>query len=529
MNSFGVKFIGHNIPRVLPIDFSTIFAFRVHNTLNRDLYFQSHASFYGSPINDPRSKLSVLLNGVFLKTVLIDKDCLRRKTRTTLYFPFRVSDEGEYCLQIVMGEERPNAVSNEGLVLFETSLRVKMNCPGFILRRMIRHGLFTFLHTEIPIQLKRLKLQFYKKKLDYCHHNSERKKRTINQYKEINRELAFMEKQVRKLRVASLPCYLGIDTSYRCNLKCKMCFRRHVDIDYNSRPDMSDDTLDRLINELFPTAITLNLSSVGEPLNSIHVDKILKACIVYQVYLSITTNGTLIRGDDFIKKLVSVLHYIEISVDSADPNVFEKLRTGASYEYVIQNARKLGAIRRSLPEPKFNLAFSMTLFRENLKEIPDVLHIVSEVGGNLLKTDIGVIFSKKELHQSVLSCPSDYNEMYKTAHEKAKQLGITLMMRPPFSEKSQTQTIRNSFCDYLYLSMCVSSEGELNPCYFQPISSLNVKKGFRTAWNSKLIQQLRLEHATNTGNQVCKDCHLFLEGNDSLKSRRKQFLEGDAL
>ena len=34
-----------------------------------------------------------------------------------------------------------------------------------------------------------------------------------------------MEKQVRKGRVASLPCYLAIDTTSKCDLDCKMCFR----------------------------------------------------------------------------------------------------------------------------------------------------------------------------------------------------------------------------------------------------------------------------------------------------------------
>jgi hypothetical protein len=91
---------------------------------------------------------------------------------------------------------------------------------------------------------------------------------------------------------------------------------------------------------------------------------------------------------------------------------FKAFRSGASYQKVLHNASKLGAIRRALPEPKFNLGFSMTLFRENLEEIPDVLRVVAEVGGNFLKADIGVIFSKKELAQSVLKCPDLYNEIY---------------------------------------------------------------------------------------------------------------------
>jgi len=308
-----------------------------------------------------------------------------------------------------------------------------------------------------------------------------------------------------------------------------MCFRQYVDINFNLKPDMSADTLDQLISELFPTALTLNLSTLGEPLITKHIEKILKACSDYQVYLSITTNGTLLKRDDFIKKLASVLHYIEISFDSAYPERFETLRCGASYEGVLQNAAKLGAIRRGLPNPKFNLGFSMTLFRENLTEIPDVLRIVSEVGGNFLKTDIGVIFSKGDWQQSILTCPEVYNEIYEIAHEKARQTGIRLLMRPPFSEHCQTKAARYGICDYLYLSACVRSEGTLNPCYFEPLSPINAKSGFRAAWNSEMMQRLRLEHDTEKGPPLCRDCYVILEGTDSVENRKKQFLKGDAL
>jgi len=464
-----------------------------------------------------------------LTDFLIYNDCLRSGERATLFFPFRTKDEGEYRLQIVMVEQHGRAVSDKNWSLFEMILQVKRNLSGFKLKQKVRYGLFTFLYSESSIQLKRLQLLFYRLKLFCHHHESSFKEQTLKQLKEINRELAFMEKQSRKLKVTSLPCYLGIDSTTKCNLRCISCFRNYVDVDYNSKPDMSTDTLNQLIKELFPTALTLNLSTIGEPLLSLQIEKILKACSDYKVSLSFTTNGTLLRGDDFLRRLVSVLHYIEISFDSASPELFGKLRSGASYEGVLTNAVRLGQIRRSLPDPKFNLGFSMTLFRENLKETPDILSIVSEIGGNFLKTDIGVIFSKRDLQRSVLTCPDLYNETYEIAHEKARQFGIKLLMRPPFSENCQTAAVSYGICDYLYLSACIRSEGKLNPCYFLSVPSHSEMNEFRTAWNSKIMQELRLENDSNICHPLCKDCYLARKGGDSIEIRRKQFLKGDAL
>ncbi|MFO7600907.1 MAG: SPASM domain-containing protein, partial [Candidatus Desulfacyla sp.] len=287
--------------------------------------------------------------------------------------------------------------------------------------------------------------------------------------------------------------------------------------------------LDQLIQELFPTALTLNLSTVGEPLLSSHIEKILKASADYQVSLSLTTNGTLLKRDDFLKKLASVLQHIEISFDSASPELFERLRLGASYEKILDHATRLGQIRRTMPDPKFNLGFSMTLFRDNLMEVPEVLRMVSEAGGNFLKTDIGVIFSKKHLDQSVINDPDLYNAVYEAAHKKAQQLGINLLMRPPFSQNGRQEAVKVGICDYLYLSACIRSEGELNPCYFPVLSSLSVKNGFRNAWKGESMQRLRRDHDTERCHPLCRDCYLVVEGGVSVEHRRKQFLKGDAL
>ena len=349
----------------------------------------------------------------------------------------------------------------------------------------------------------------------------------MRRYKEANKDLAFMEKQIRRERVASLPCYLAIDTTSKCNLDCKMCFRSYVDVDYNAVPDLPAEILGRLIEELFPTAITLNLSTLGEPLMSPYMDKILDACAAYQVYLSITTNGTMMRGDAFIQKLASVLHHIEISVDSVTPERFKAFRSGASYQKVLHSAAKLGAIRRALPDPKFNMGFSMTLFSENIEELPDVLRVVADVGGNFLKADIGVVFSKKELPLSVLTCPDLYNEMYAIAQAEARAAGINLMMRAPFSD-AKSRSVKYGLCDYLYVSACVRSDGTLSPCYFGP-ALLGLNDTFRSAWNSEVMQQFRRDHDTARAHQLCKSCYVFTDGGDSVESRRQQFLKGDAL
>jgi MoaA/NifB/PqqE/SkfB family radical SAM enzyme len=527
MSSLGVRFLGHNIPRTVRAGSSTMCAFRIENTLDRSLHFQSHATFYAPLINDTRFHLSVRLNGVFVKPVLVEDDCLAPGQQATLYFAFHAGDAGRYRMQVVMAERRFSSVADDEQMLFETDLRITKG-RRFDLSRTIQRGRFTRKYTDTPIREKTQQLSAARQAMASCQDDADRRKDAIAQYKRINKELAFMEKQVRRTQVASLPCYVAIDTTSKCNLECKMCFRSHLDIDHNALPDMPAELVDRLITELFPAAITLNLSTIGEPLMSPYMDKILDACVEYQVYLSMTTNGTLIRGDAFVKKLASVLHHLEISVDSAEPGRFRAYRSGASYEKVLQNASKLGAIRRGLLDPKFNLGFSMTLFRDNLEEVPEMLRIIADLGGNFLKADIGVVFSKKDAPDSVLNCPERYNEMYGIAQEQARAAGMKLMMRPPFTDNEQAKTVKYGICDFLYVSACMRTEGTLSPCYFGP-ALLGVKESFAEAWNSDVMQRLRTDHDTVRGHDLCRSCYVFTDGADTVEHRRKLFFKGDAL
>jgi hypothetical protein len=138
------------------------------------------------------------------------------------------------------------------------------------------------------------------------------------------------------------------------------------------------------------------------------------------------------------------------------------------------------------------------------------------------------IFSKKELPQSVLNCPELYNEMYAIAQAKAQAAGLSLMMRPPFSDV-QTKAVKYGLCDYLYVSAVVRSEGTLSPCYFGP-ALLGLNGGtFRAAWNNTVMQRLRSDHDTTRGHALCLSCYVFTDGGASVETRRKQFLKGDAL
>ena len=59
MKNYGIKLISHNIPKVVPRNFSGVFGFRVQNVSEKALHFHSHYAFYGNPIHGRKFQLQL--------------------------------------------------------------------------------------------------------------------------------------------------------------------------------------------------------------------------------------------------------------------------------------------------------------------------------------------------------------------------------------------------------------------------------------------------------------------------------------
>ena len=124
MQTFGIGSAGHNIPGWLRHGSSHMCAVRVRNTRDHAVYFQSHASFYGTAVPDMRHHISLHVNGVFAKPLLVPDDCLDPGQCVTLYVPFHADEPGAYRLQFMIAEQDADPVTRTGAPLLEAEIEV---------------------------------------------------------------------------------------------------------------------------------------------------------------------------------------------------------------------------------------------------------------------------------------------------------------------------------------------------------------------------------------------------------------------
>ena len=146
--------------------------------------------------------------------------------------------------------------------------------------------------------------------------------------------------------VRDFPLHLDLETTSRCNLRCRFCDRRHLlaeeqigDLDFSFYKKILDEGQGgRLWG--------LKLSYRGEPL--LHPDLVemvayAKSRGVLDVFFN--TNGMLLTEEMALKLMDAGLDRISVSVEGTDPVAFERERVGAKFGRILANLDTLIALR----------------------------------------------------------------------------------------------------------------------------------------------------------------------------------------
>jgi radical SAM protein with 4Fe4S-binding SPASM domain len=162
----------------------------------------------------------------------------------------------------------------------------------------------------------------------------------------------------KKMIVTDFPIHLDIETTSYCNLECGMCSRTvlmKAGKDYVKGKDVEFpmDRYKEIIDEGSDNGLcSLKLQYNGEPLaDSMIVERVKYAKDKGIMDVMFNTNATLLTEEMSWKILEAGLDDIFFSVDSIDPEVYNKIRVGADFHQVVGNIKKFMQI---VKEGKFD-------------------------------------------------------------------------------------------------------------------------------------------------------------------------------
>lgn len=150
--------------------------------------------------------------------------------------------------------------------------------------------------------------------------------------------------------VTDYPIHISFATNNACNLRCPMCPRAYDYTLTREKTTLSLDIFKKIVNEGVANGLmAIRLNKQNEPtLTSNLPEYIAYAKGKGVLDVMINTNAVALTRRLGKALIVSGLDKINISFDSHEKGVYEKIRVGAKFENVVDNIRGFFKLRREL-------------------------------------------------------------------------------------------------------------------------------------------------------------------------------------
>ena len=272
-----------------------------------------------------------------------------------------------------------------------------------------------------------------------------------------------------RTRVPRWPDIVQIESTNLCNAKCVFCPRDEM---YRRQGVMEFDLFRKVVDECATLGIThVRVHNYGEPfLDKQLVEKVRYAKSRGIAEVGMISNGSLITEEVAQGMIDAGLDAINISMDAAGKEVFERTRINLEYDTVINNVKTLVRLREKSGRKRPRLILSFVR-QDNSTEEQAFIKEWSRVADKIHVTDL---------------------------HNWAGTLHGRSNVRYP--------------CYRMWLTFTVLWDGRVSLCCAD-YDGRNVLGDLRTStiaeiWNSPAYLAVRRQHLESGGPEICRSCDL---------------------
>jgi radical SAM protein with 4Fe4S-binding SPASM domain len=276
----------------------------------------------------------------------------------------------------------------------------------------------------------------------------------------------------RAATVAELPEELYLETTNRCNLRCKTC-PQYFGMPEDSA-DLTPDAVRRILSQ-FPTVRRVVLHGIGEPLLNPDLMAIIAAVKERGAQVLFNTNGLLLRPP-FVEPLVrSGLDELRVSIDSASPETFRLVRGANGFDRIIRNVRRLGEVKTALGSATPAVSLWITGMQANVVELPALVRLAAEIGIREVYLQ-RLVYSQRglALEEQALYGRAGERELaaIDEAERLAAELGVALRGSGEGRPLDAGATDSYRACRRPWSLMYVTANGNVLPCCIAPFTGV---------------------------------------------------------
>lgn len=322
-----------------------------------------------------------------------------------------------------------------------------------------------------------------------------------------------------------LPRSIYIEPTSRCNEFCQQCPRTLL-----SREEDRDLTFDdfRYIVDQFPVLERVVLHGLGEPLLNKDVPRMVRYLKDRGTYVLFNSNGIALSEKMGQALIDAGLDEYRLSMDGASREMYAHVRGVDAFDKIWRNVRSFVDLQQAQNASKPAISLWFTAMRENLPELPDVIHLAAEAGirevhmQRLVYFEQGLAQSKQSLFRR---SSKEELDIVRRCEQLCQELGIT------FSAAGSATPIESlvrdfgerpwSGCGRPYTLTYITSSGNILSCCFAPFGHRSAKEyreervlgnifkeSIEDIWNGPRYQEFRRAFESNHPARHCSQCGL---------------------
>ena len=256
--------------------------------------------------------------------------------------------------------------------------------------------------------------------------------------------------------IKNAPNTLVLGVTYRCQLNCVHCgVNGYFD---QNKAELTTGEIKKIILQAQRLGVYIVVFFGGEPLLRKDIMELIEFCTKKGIIAAISTNGLLLTSDLVRMLKQKGLSFINLSLDSFDANIHDRLRrTTGCYQKVID------AIRVCVLQ-KINVFISTYVTPENISrdDVKQIILLSREMGATGVRLLLGIPSGRWLKHQEIIFSEEERKYIFN-------------LLEPTYVYLEGVCNVFTECNAILKKLFYVSPYGEVQPCGFVPLSFGNVR------------------------------------------------------
>jgi radical SAM protein with 4Fe4S-binding SPASM domain len=284
-----------------------------------------------------------------------------------------------------------------------------------------------------------------------------------------------------------------------------MCYRSEL----IKKPQyISFDQFKKIVNEIRP--LTISIIGSGEPLLHSEIDKMIAYGKKIGARVNLCTNGTLLKNK--AEELIfSGLDLLNISIDSARPETYIKIRRSDRFRDIMKGIELLNQIKREKKTKKPCMRFQFCIQQDNVEDIKNMVNLSEKFGVDGVFFQVLETFGRTD-RQDELDKYLDVQklkEILEVTNELAGEVGIDTnipLILKHFSEHYNKDLNKKKYppCFYPWYTIYIDLDGRIQPCC--DFAGRNTNKYFGNVFEDSFMNVYNNPKLMNFRRKIRKGC-----------------------